>query len=165
MNPELKRLQESADSTHPWRKWGAYISERHWGTVREDYSADGSAWDYFPFDDAIARTYRWSEDGIGGLCDDEQQLCLTLALHNGQDSCLKERFFGLTNSEGNHGEDVKELWWYLDAVPTGAWARMLYKYPQSAFGQFHTLAAGGAAAAAAAPPVCELVAACAADPG
>ena len=133
MNAEQRRLRESADSTRPWRKWGAYISERQWGTVREDYSADGSAWDYFPFDHANARAYRWSEDGIGGLCDDEQQLCLTLALHNGQDACLKERLFGLTNSEGNHGEDVKELWWYLDATPTGSYMKMLYKYPQRAF--------------------------------
>ena len=133
MNAERKRLQESADSTHPWRAWGAYVSERHWGTVREDYSADGSAWEYFPFDHAISRAYRWSEDGIGGLCDQQQLLCLTLALHNGQDPCLKERFFGLTNSEGNHGEDTKELWWYLDATPTGSYMKMLYKYPQRAF--------------------------------
>ncbi|MEC8733548.1 MAG: glucosidase [Planctomycetota bacterium] len=133
MNAEAKRLQESADPGHPWRKWGAYVSERHWGTVREDYSPDGSAWDYFPFDHAHLRAYRWSEDGIGGLCDDRQLLCLTLALHNGNDDRLKERFFGLTNAEGNHGEDAKELWWYLDATPTGSYMKMLYKYPQAAF--------------------------------
>ena len=133
MSVEQDRLQATTDGTAPWRRWGPYVSTRQWGTVREDYSADGSAWDFFPHDDARSRAYRWSEDGIGGVCDEQQFLTLTLALHNGNDPIIKERFFGLTNSEGNHGEDVKELWWYLDAVPTGAWARMLYKYPQSAY--------------------------------
>lgn len=133
MNPELKRLQEADDTAHPWRRWGAYLSNRQWGTVREDYSADGAAWDSFPFEHARSRAYRWGEDGIGGLCDEQQLLCLSLVLHNGNDTILKERFFGLTNEQGNHGEDVKELYWYLDATPTGSWMRMLYKYPQAAF--------------------------------
>ena len=132
MSVEHNRLQDKSE-TNPWRKWGSYVSNRQWGTVREDYSPDGSAWDYLPFDNARSQAYRWGEDGIGGLCDDKQFLCLTLALYNGEDSCLKERMFGLTNSQGNHGEDVKELWWYLDATPTGSWMRMLYKYPQRAF--------------------------------
>lgn len=133
MSAERDRLNASKDGKNPWRTWGAYVSDRQWGTVREDYSADGSAWDYFPFDHARSRAYRWGEDGIGGLCDNKQKLCLTLALYNEQDPCLKERMFGLTNSQGNHGEDVKELWWHLDATPTGSWMRMLYKYPQRAF--------------------------------
>ncbi len=133
MNPETKRLQTSKGEDAPWRAWGPYLSDRQWGTVREDYSADGSAWDYFPFDHARSRAYRWSEDGIGGLCDRNQFLCLSLALHNGVDPIIKERYFGLTNSEGNHGEDVKELWWHLDGTPTGSFMKMLYKYPQAAF--------------------------------
>jgi hypothetical protein len=130
---EHDRLNDAGSGAASWRRWGPYVSTRQWGTVREDYSADGSAWDYFPHDHARSRAYRWGEDGIGGVCDDQQHLTLTLALHNGSDHIIKERFFGLANSEGNHGEDVKELWWYLDATPTGSWARMLYKYPQSAF--------------------------------
>jgi hypothetical protein len=133
MNPETTRLQNSKGEDAPWRAWGPYLSDRQWGTVREDYSADGSAWDYFPFDHARSRAYRWSEDGIGGLCDRNQFLCLSLALHNGVDPIIKERFFGLTNSEGNHGEDVKELWWHLDGIPTGSFMKMLYKYPHAAF--------------------------------
>ena len=133
MNPETKRLQSSKGEDAPWRAWGPYLSDRQWGTVREDYSSDGSAWDYFPFDHARSRAYRWSEDGIGGLCDRNQFLCLSLALHNGVDPIIKERYFGLTNSEGNHGEDVKELWWHLDGTPTGSFMKMLYKYPQAAF--------------------------------
>ena len=117
----------------PWRKWGPYVSERQWGTVREDYSADGDAWDYFPHEHARSRAYRWGEDGIAGLCDDKQRLCFALALWNGKDPILKERLFGLSNRQGNHGEDVKELYYYLDATPTHSYAQMLYKYPQAEF--------------------------------
>ena len=116
-----------------WRRWGPYLSERQWGTVREDYSAAGTAWDYFPHDMARSRAYRWGEDGIAGVCDEGQRLCLALALWNGQDAILKERLFGLTNREGNHGEDVKEYYYYLDAVPSHAYLKMLYKYPQRAY--------------------------------
>jgi hypothetical protein len=116
-----------------WRKWGPYLSERQWGTVREDYSADGSAWEYFPHDHARSRAYRWGEDGLAGFSDDKQQICMSVALWNGHDPILKERLFGLTNAEGNHGEDVKELYYYLDGVPSHAYMKMLYKYPQGAF--------------------------------
>ncbi|MFZ5779268.1 MAG: MGH1-like glycoside hydrolase domain-containing protein [Pseudomonadota bacterium] len=133
-NPEAQRLLE-ADNHHqrPWRHWGPYLSERQWGTVREDYSADGDAWNSFPHDHAPSRAYRWGEDGIGGFCDARQRLCLAVALWNGRDPILKERMFGLANRQGNHGEDVKELYYYLDATPTYSYARMLYKYPQSEF--------------------------------
>jgi hypothetical protein len=132
-NPEERRLDEANARRQRWRKWGPYVSERQWGTVREDYSADGDAWNYFPHDHARSRAYRWGEDGIGGFCDNRQRLCLAVALWNGKDPILKERMFGLSNREGNHGEDVKELYYYLDAVPTYSYARMLYKYPQAAF--------------------------------
>ncbi len=128
---EGKRLL--AADAEGWRHWGPYLSERQWGTVREDYSATGEAWDYFTHDQARSRAYRWGEDGIAGFSDEHQLWCLALALWNGKDPILKERMFGLTNSEGNHGEDVKELWWYLDGTPTHAYMRMLYKYPQAAF--------------------------------
>jgi hypothetical protein len=131
--PEQQRLKEADERRQRWRKWGPYVSERQWGTVREDYSADGDAWNYFPHDHARSRAYRWGEDGIGGFCDNKQRLCLTVALWNGKDPILKERMFGLSNREGNHGEDVKELYYYLDATPTYSYARMLYKYPQAAF--------------------------------
>ena len=117
----------------PWKSWGPYLSERQWGTVREDYSAGGDAWDYLPHDHARSRAYRWGEDGIAGVSDDRQRLCLALALWNGADPILKERMFGLTNGEGNHGEDVKEYWFYLDNTPTHSYMRCLYKYPQRAF--------------------------------
>src|SRR5579864_3579194 len=116
-----------------WRRWGPYLSERAWGTVREDYSSTGEAWDFFPHDHARSRTYRWNEDGLGGICDDRQYLCFALALWNGQDPILKERPFGLTGPEGNHGEDVKEYYYFLDSTPTHSYMRMLYKYPQAAF--------------------------------
>jgi hypothetical protein len=116
-----------------WYQWGPYVSERQWGTVREDYSGDGDAWSYFPHDQARSRAYRWGEDGMAGFCDVEQRLCLGLALWNGRDPILKERMFGLTGAEANHGEDVKEHWWYLDAVPSHAWNRWRYHYPQRAF--------------------------------
>ena len=122
-----------APNVASWRKWGPYLSERQWGTVREDYSADGDAWNYLSHDHARSRAYRWGEDGIGGFSDDQQKLCLSVALWNGRDSILKERLFGLTNEEGNHGEDVKELHFYVDGIPTHSYMRMLYKYPHAAF--------------------------------
>jgi hypothetical protein len=133
MNAEKQRLEEDRLGKQPWRKWGSYVSERQWGTVREDYSANGDAWNYLPHDAARSRAYRWGEDGLAGFCDDQQHLCLGLALWNGRDPILKERLFGLSNCEGNHGEDVKELYYYLDATPTNSYLKMLYKYPQGAF--------------------------------
>ncbi len=130
---ETVRLEEARDGKAPWKKWGPYLSERQWGTVREDYSEGGDAWDYFTHDQARSRTYRWGEDGIAGLSDDKQRLCFALALWNGKDPILKERLFGLTNSEGNHGEDVKEYYFYLDSTPTHSYMKFLYKYPQAAF--------------------------------
>jgi hypothetical protein len=117
----------------PWALWGPYLAERAWGTVREDYSADGAAWDAFPHDHARSRAYRWNEDGMAGVCDVQQRLCLALALWNGRDPILKERMFGLTGSEGNHGEDAKDYWWYLDALPSHALLRWRYHYPQQEF--------------------------------
>jgi hypothetical protein len=133
IDAERRRLEQSRAGTKNWRRWGPYVSERQWGTVREDYSPGGTAWDYFTHDQARSRAYRWGEDGIAGFCDDQQFLCLSVALWNGRDPILKERLFGLTNEEGNHGEDVKELYYYLDAVPSYAYARMLYKLPQAAY--------------------------------
>ena len=133
MKAEAKRLKEADERKKDWRGWGPYLSERSWGTVREDYSADGSAWDYFPHDHSRSRAYRWGEDGIAGISDRNQELCFSLALWNGRDPILKERFFGLTGSEGNHGEDVKELYYYLDSTPTHSYMKMLYKYPQGEF--------------------------------
>jgi hypothetical protein len=130
---EKQRLEEDRLGKKPWRSWGPYLSERQWGTVREDYSKDGSAWEYFPHDQAAGRAYRWGEDGLAGICDDEQRLCLALGLWNGRDPMLKERLFGLTNEQGNHGEDVKELYYYLDATPSHSYLKMLYKYPQGEF--------------------------------
>jgi hypothetical protein len=129
-NAERLRLAHDRDGREAWRKWGPYLSDRQWGTVREDYSPHGTAWDSFPHEHARSRAYRWGEDGIAGVSDDEQRLCLALALWNGKDPILKERLFGLTNSEGNHGEDVKELYYHLDATPTHSYLKMLYKYPQ-----------------------------------
>ncbi len=130
---ELTRLEEARTAKAPWKKWGPYLSERQWGTVREDYSKDGNAWDYFSHDQARSRAYRWGEDGLAGFCDDKQLLCFSLALWNGKDPILKERLFGLTNSEGNHGEDVKEYYFYLDSTPTHSYMKYLYKYPQAAY--------------------------------
>ena len=130
---EGRRLAEANNGTFNWRGWGPYLSERQWGTVREDYSPHGNAWEYLPHDHARSRAYRWGEDGIAGISDDQQRICLGLALWNGRDPILKERLFGLTNSEGNHGEDVKELYYYLDATPTHSYLKMLYKYPQREF--------------------------------
>jgi hypothetical protein len=130
---ESQRLAASADARAPWRRWGPYLSERQWGTVREDYSASGDAWNYFSHDQARSRAYRWGEDGIAGISDDRQRLCFALAVWNGNDPILKERLFGLTNSEGNHGEDVKEYYFYLDSTPTHSYMKYLYKYPQAAY--------------------------------
>jgi hypothetical protein len=135
LDPERRRLEEAGAA---WKKWGPYLSERQWGTVREDYSAGGTAWDYLPHDHARSRAYRWGEDGIGGYSDDKCRLCLAVGLWNGRDPILKERLFGLTNSEANHGEDVKELYYYLDATPTHSYLKMLYKYPQREF-PYHQL--------------------------
>jgi len=130
---EQRRLNESREKEIPWKKWGPYLSERQWGTVREDYSQDGNAWNYFSHAQARSRAYRWGEDGLAGISDDKQQLCFAIALWNGQDPILKERLFGLTNSEGNHGEDVKEYYFYLDSTPTHSYMKYLYKYPQQEF--------------------------------
>jgi hypothetical protein len=130
---ERQRLAAARTGRKPWRKWGPYLSERQWGTVREDYSPGGDAWDHFTHDQARSRAYRWGEDGLAGISDDEQRLCFSLALWNGRDPILKERLFGLTNGEGNHGEDVKEYYFYLDSTPTHSYMKYLYKYPQAAF--------------------------------
>jgi hypothetical protein len=133
MTAEQRRLEEDRAKSVPWKKWGPYLSERQWGTVREDYSDGGDAWNYFTHDQARSRAYRWGEDGLAGISDDKQRLCFALALWNGKDPILKERLFGLTNSEGNHGEDVKEYYFYLDSTPTHSYMKYLYKYPQAAF--------------------------------
>jgi hypothetical protein len=130
---EHDRLAESEEMGSPWRFWGPYLAARQWGTVREDYSPHGDAWSYFAFDHARSRAYRWGEDGIAGICDRHGFLNFAVALWNGQDDILKERYFGLTNGEGNHGEDVKEHWWVLDGTPTHSWMRVLYRYPQAAY--------------------------------
>src|SRR4029077_15215670 len=133
MTKEQARIEESRLRVARWNRWGPFLAERAWGTVREDYSADGAAWDYFPHDHARSRAYRWNEDGLAGICDRHQLLCFALALWNGKDTILKERPFGLTNSEGNHGEDVKEYYYYLDSTPTHSYMKYLYKYPQNAY--------------------------------
>jgi hypothetical protein len=133
MTAEHKRLEANAGKGVPLAQWGPYLSERQWGTVREDYSNDGNAWQYFPFDHAHCRAYQWGEDGLAGISDFFQNLCFGIALWNGRDAVLKERLFGLRNGEGNHGEDVKELYYYLDNVPTHSYMEYLYKYPQQAF--------------------------------
>src|SRR5436190_10652578 len=130
---EAARLNAAHGEGAPWRKWGPYLSERQWGTVREDYSHGGDAWNYFPHDHARSRAYRWGEDGLAGISDDKQRLCFALALWNGVDPILKERLFGLTNGESNHGEDVKEYYFYLDSTPTHSYMKYLYKYPQGTF--------------------------------
>ncbi len=130
---EHNRLEESRNRQIAWKKWGPYLSERQWGTVREDYSENGDAWNFFTHDHARSRAYRWGEDGLAGFSDDQQHLCFSLSLWNGNDAILKERLFGLTNSQGNHGEDVKEYYFYLDSTPTQSYMKYLYKYPQAAF--------------------------------
>src|SRR4029450_12800655 len=133
LTQEAIRLQQAQERTAHWRRWGPYLSERQWGTVREDYSPSGAAWEFFPHDHARSKAYRWGEDGLAGICDNHQRLCFALALWNGRDALLKERLFGLTASEGNHGEDVKEYYFYLDSTPTHSYMKFLYKYPQAAF--------------------------------
>src|SRR3954454_5415772 len=131
MNAESQRLREAAERRVHWKRWGPYLAERAWGTVREDYSGDGGAWRSFPHDQARSRAFRWNEDGLAGICDRHQRICLALALWNERDPILKERLFGLTNSESNHGEDVKEYYFYLDSTPTHSYMKYLYKYPQA----------------------------------
>src|SRR5947207_277381 len=133
MTAEHDRLEGAREQKLRWKKWGPYLSERQWGTVREDYSEGGNAWDYFTHDQARSRAYRWGEDGLAGISDDQQRLCFALTLWNGKDPIIKERLFGLTNSESNHGEDVKEYYFYLDSTPTHSYMKYLYKYPQAAF--------------------------------
>ncbi len=140
MNPERQRLVDARDPATPWKAWGPYLSERQWGTVREDYSDNGDAWNYFPHDHARSRAYKWGEDGIAGYSDDQQRLCFALAFWNGKDPIIKERLFGLTNNEGNHGEDVKECYFYDDSTPTHSWMRYIYKYPQRAYPYDHIVA-------------------------
>src|SRR5947208_1490053 len=147
---EHQRLQEIRDEFSGWRRWGPYVGDRAWATVREDYSADGNAWDYLPHDLARSKAYRWGEDGIAGVCDRFQLLCFAPAFWNGRDSILKERLFGLTASEGNHGEDVKEYYFHVDNTPTHSYMRMLYKYPHAAF-PYQQLVAEGARRGAGAP--------------
>ena len=130
---EGRRLLETRGRPLQWRRWGPYVSERSWGTVREDYSPNGAAWDYLPHDMARSKAYRWGEDGLAAICDRYQLLVFSLALWNGQDSILKERAFGLTPGEGNHGEDLKEYYFYLDSTPTHSYLKYLYKYPQLQF--------------------------------
>jgi hypothetical protein len=132
-NVERARLIEARENVAPWKKWGPYLSERQWGTVREDYSDNGDAWHYFTHDQSRSRAYRWGEDGLGGISDHHQILCFSLALWNGVDPILKERCFGMTNREGNHGEDVKEYYYYLDSTPTHSYMKYLYKYTQHQF--------------------------------
>src|ERR1700691_1275895 len=131
MTNEEQRLQANDEKKVNWNRWGPYLSERQWGTVREDYSPNGDAWNYLPHDHARSRAYRWGEDGICGICDRHQHICFALALWNQKDAILKERLFGLSNREGNHGEDVKEYYFYLDATPTSSYLKYLYKYPQA----------------------------------
>src|ERR1035437_8254872 len=133
LDPERERLAEDARRVRNWKRWGPYLSERQWGTVREDYSADGNCWNYLPHDHARSRAYRWGEDGLLGITDRECRLCFALAVWNEKDPILKERLFCLTNHEGNHGEDVKEYYFYVDSTPTHSYMKALYKYPQGAF--------------------------------
>src|SRR5437762_990193 len=130
---EERRLEEARERTAHWKRWGPYLAERQWGTVREDYSLHGTAWESFPHDHARSRAYRWGEDGIGGITDNHGRLCFAVTLWNGNDPILKERLFGLTGTQGNHGEDVKESYFYLDSTPTHSYMRALYRYPQAAF--------------------------------
>src|SRR5690348_669884 len=133
MTREHERIEQDRARRANWKRWGPYLSERQWGTVREDYSAGGTPWEYFTHADARSRAYRWGEDGIGGICDRHQYICFALALWNGKDPFLKERLFGLSGHEGNHAEDVKEYYFYLDCTPTHSYMRFLYKYPQAKF--------------------------------
>src|SRR5262245_6710001 len=143
MMTEEQRLAEAQARTKHWRRWGPYLSERQWGTVREDYSPDGTAWESFPHDHARSRAYRWGEDGLLGISDNHQRLCFALALWNEHDPILKERLFGLAGSEGNHGEDVKEYYYYLDSTPTHSYMKGLYRYPHAAFPYARLVAENG----------------------
>src|SRR5712692_1262071 len=133
MHVERERIRQATAREKHWKRWGPYLTERAWGNPREDYSAYGTSWDYFTHDHARSRAYRWTEDGIAGICDNHQRLCVALAFWNGRDPILKERLFGLGGPEGNHGEDVKEHWWFLDSTPTHSWMRWRYMYPQAEF--------------------------------
>src|SRR5208283_3229723 len=133
MMAEKQRLADAESRSSHWKRWGPYLAERSWGVVREDYSADGNAWEFFPHDHARSRAYRWGEDGILGICDNHQRLCFATAFWNGRDRILKERLYGLNGHEGNHGEDVKEAWFHLDGLPSHAYMKALYKYPQRPF--------------------------------
>src|SRR5215210_6039138 len=133
VNAEEKRLEEARKKEKDWKKWGSYVADRAWGTVREDYSPDGAAWDYFPFEQAVSKAFRWNEDGIAGICDRKQNICFAVSLWNERDKILKERLYGLGGNEGVHGEDVKEYYFYLDNTPTHSYMKYLYKYPQRAF--------------------------------
>src|SRR6185312_10486370 len=133
MIQEKARLEESRLHRAHWNRWGPYLAERAWGTVREDYSPDGDAWDYFTFEQSAARAYRWNEDGLAGICDRHQRICFALSLWNGRDPILKERLYGLNGKQGNHGEDVKEQYFYIDSTPTHSYMKCLYKYPQAEF--------------------------------
>src|SRR5207245_2798301 len=144
MNAEQLRLAENKPHPEPWHFWGPYLAERAWGTVREDYSANGDAWNYFPHDHARSRTYRWNEDGIGGISDYKGRLCFAFAFWNEHDPFLKERIFGVSGPEGNHGEDVKELYWYVDSTPSHSFMRMVYRYPQARFPYEELVAQSGA---------------------
>src|SRR4051794_12113347 len=140
---EHARLEQARTGAVPWKAWGPYLSERQWGTVREDYSEGGDGWSYFTHDQARSRAYRWGEDGLAGISDDRQRLCFALAFWNEKDPILKERLFGLTNAEGNHGEDVKEYYFYLDSTPTHSSMRYLYKYPQKEYPYSDLVETGG----------------------
>ena len=144
MNAEQQRLAENNSPEEPWHFWGPYLAERAWGTVREDYSANSDPWDYFPHDHARSRAYRWNEDGIGGICDRKGRLCFAFAFWNERDPFLKERFFGVSGPQGNHGEDVKELYWYIDNTPSHSFMRMAYRYPQTRFPYEELVAQSGA---------------------
>ena len=133
MNKEKQRIQSIKSENLHWRKWGPYLTDRQWGTVREDYSPNGTAWESVSHDDARSKAYRWGEEGIAGISDDQQLICFSVALWNKKDPILKERYFGLTGNQGNHGEDVKEYYYYLDNTPTHSYMKMLYKYPQAEF--------------------------------
>src|SRR5215472_4411619 len=141
MDAEKRRLLEASRREQHWRRWGPYLAERAWGTVREDYSPDGAAWDFFPFEHSHLRAYRWGEDGIAGISDNHQRLCFALAFWNGKDPILKERLFGLSGNQGNHGEDLKECYYYLDSTPTHSYMKCLYKYPQTEFPYEHLVRA------------------------
>src|SRR5258707_682701 len=143
IDEEQKRLNEDRKGLVNWRRWGPYLSERQWGTVREDYSADGSAWEATSHEMARSKAWRWGEDGLGGLGDSKLQLCIAVSLWNERDPILKERYFGLTGNQGNHGEDVKELYYFLDATPSHSYLKMLYKYPQAVFPYEQLLAENG----------------------